>query len=281
MLLGGIAVLALATGVIGCVESGAFGNWNWLWLLPAGTLAGALALAVLAFLFLWLLAALVDMEKAQEKDNAFYRGVLKLYLPMIMTLLQARIHTQGTEKLPKDGRFLLVCNHINDMDPVTLLNAFPDSQLAFISKQENNKKFLVGPLMHKIMCQPINRENDREALKTILNCVRLLKEDRVSIAVFPEGYTSTDGLLHHFRYGVFKIAQRAKVPIVVCTLRNTNRLFHNAPRLKHTDVYLNLLDVLQPEDFAGMTTVELGEKIYNMMAQDLGPTLVLPPTPPQ
>lgn len=281
MLLGGIAVLALATGVIGCVESGAFGNWNWLWLLPAGTLAGALALAVLAFLFLWLLAALVDMEKAQEKDNAFYRGVLKLYLPMIMTLLQARIHTQGTEKLPKDGRFLLVCNHINDMDPVTLLNAFPDSQLAFISKQENNKKFLVGPLMHKIMCQPINRENDREALKTILNCVRLLKEDRVSIAVFPEGYTSTDGLLHHFRCGVFKIAQRAKVPIVVCTLRNTNRLFHNAPRLKHTDVYLNLLDVLQPEDFAGMTAVELGEKIYNMMAQDLGPALVLPPQPPQ
>lgn len=86
-----------------------------------------------------------------------------------------------------------MCNHLNDLDPLSLLKHFKKSQLAFISKRENDEKFIVGKLMHKILCQPINRENDREALKTIVKCIQILKEDKASIAVFPEGYTSRDG----------------------------------------------------------------------------------------
>ena len=135
-------------------------------------------------------------------------------------------------------------------------------------------KFIVGKLMHKLMCQPLNRENDREALKTILNCVRLIKEDEVSIGAFPEGYTSRDGLFHHFRHGVFKVAQKTKVPIVVCTLQNTNQIFKNALKLKSTHVELHLVDVIRPEQYEGMTTVQLGEMIHKIMADDLGPGLV-------
>lgn len=236
---------------------------------------GALLLAALAFLLLWFLCRIVDLNKPQAHDSKFYRFVLKLVIPVIMAILQMRVHTSGLEKTPKDGRFLLVCNHINDLDPVTLLRYFSRSQLAFITKRENMSMFLVGKLMHKILCQPINRENDREALKTILNCIRLIKEDQVSIAVFPEGYTSLDGKLHKFRHGVFKIATKTKVPIVVCTLQNTNKVFHNALRVKPTDVHLHLLEVIPPEFYENMTAVELGEYVHGLMAKDLGPELVL------
>ena len=217
----------------------------------------------------------MDLNKAQAHDSRFYRFVLKLVIPVIMAILQMRVHTSGLEKTPKDGRFLLVCNHINDLDPVTLLRYFSKSQLSFITKRENMSMFLVGKLMHKILCQPINRENDREALKTILNCIRLIKEDEVSIAVFPEGYTSLDGKLHKFRHGVFKIATKTKVSIVVCTLQNTNKVFHNALRVKPTDVHLHLLEVIPPEFYENMTAVELGEYVHGLMAKDLGPELVL------
>ena len=238
-------------------------------------LGGALLLAALAFLLLWFLCRIVDLNKPQEHDSRFYRFVLRLVIPVIMAILQMRVHTSGLEKTPKDGRFLLVCNHINDLDPVTLLRYFSKSQLSFITKRENMSMFLVGKLMHKILCQPINRENDREALKTILNCIRLIKEDEVSIAVFPEGYTSLDGKLHKFRHGVFKIATKTKVPIVVCTLQNTNKVFHNALRVKPTDVHLHLLEVIPPEFYENMTAVELGEYVHGLMAKDLGPELVL------
>jgi 1-acyl-sn-glycerol-3-phosphate acyltransferase len=182
-----------------------------------------------------------------------------------------RVHTKGLEKTPKDGRFMLVCNHLNDFDPVVLLHAFRRSQLAFISKRENGDRFIVGTLMHRIMCQPINRENDREALKTILNCIRLLKEDKVSIGVFPEGYTSLDHKFHSFRPGVFKIAQKAKVPIVVCTITNTFKVLGNLKKLKPTDVDLHLLAVIPPEELEGVTAVDIAQRVHAMMAEDLGP----------
>lgn len=275
MLIGIASVTALALAAVICASSGAFETLAWLWLLPVSGLGIFLVLALLVFLTLWLLCAIVKMDVPQEKDSRFYRGVTYLVAQAAMTILQMRVHTRGMEKTPKQGRFLLVCNHINDMDPVTLLWHFRKSQLAFISKRENDQKFMVGPLMHKILCQPINRENDKEALKTILKCISLLKEDQVSIAVFPEGYTSLDGLLHPFRSGVFKIAQKAKVPIVVCTLQNTQYVFKNAKRLKPTDVHLHLLDVLTPEQLDGMTAVEIGNRVHQMMADDLGPDLVL------
>ena len=238
-------------------------------------LGSFLSLGVLVFLILWISCLCVDLNKPQEEESKYFRFLLKLIPKAVLTILLARVHTKGLEKTPTDGRFMLVCNHINDLDPVTLMGYFPNSQLAFITKRENMSMFLVGKIMHKVLCQPINRENDKEALKTILKCISLIKEDKASVAVFPEGYTSMDGLLHRFRHGVFKIALKTKVPIVVCTLQNTNKVFKNVAKLKRTDVHLHLLTVIQPEEYEGLTAVELGERVHQLMADDLGPELVL------
>ena len=276
MLLVGISLISLLIACGICLGTNTFANCHWLWCLPVSFLGSFLILGLLTFLLVWFLCRIVDLSKPQEKDSKLYRTVLKLIAPAVMKILLTRVHTEGLEMTPKSGRFLLVCNHINDMDPVTLLACFRKSQLAFITKRENMSMFLVGKLMHKTLCQPINRENDREALRTILNCISILKEDKASIAVFPEGYTSMNGLLHPFRHGVFKIALKTNVPIVVCTLRNTNRIFRNALHLKPTHVHLHLLKVIQPEEYAGKTAVELGTYVHELMAQDLGPELVEP-----
>ncbi len=271
-----LALLA-AVGICFCV--GGFAEFAWLWILPVSFAGSLLAMGIVLFLAAWVACAVVDMDKPQEKDSPFYRRLTYILADTVVWLLRMRVHTEGLEQTPRQGRFLLVCNHINDLDPVVLFSYFKKSQLAFISKRENTTMFMVGKVMHKLMCQLINRENDREALKTILTCVRLIQEDTVSVAVFPEGYTSLDGKLHPFRSGVFKIAQKAKVPIVVCTMQNTNKVFKNIKHLKPTDIHLHLLGVLTPEDVQGMTTVEIGNQVHAMMAQDLGPDLVLEETP--
>jgi len=271
--------LALLAAIGICAGVGGFAGAQFLWVLPLSFLGSLLALAVAFFLVLWIASLLVDMNKPQEKDSAFYRALTYITADLVIWLLRVRVHTKGLEQTPKDGRFLLVCNHLDYMDPVTLFACFKKSQLAFISKRENSTMFVVGRLMHKLMCQLINRENDREALKTIITCVRLIQQDQVSVAVFPEGYTSLDGLLHPFRSGVFKIAQKAKVPIVVCTLQNTQYVFKNAKKGKPTDVHLHLVGVLHPEDMTGMTTVDIANRVHAMMAEDLGPDLVLQETP--
>ena len=274
VLLGLICILTvLITGAV-CFAADAFSSLEWLWILPVSALGSLVALLGLAFLFLWVMCQIVDLNKPQQKESPFYRTMARWYIDALVVLVRVRIHAQGLEKTPKDGRFLLVCNHTHDSDPIVLMQAFPKSQLAFITKRENTEKFMIGKLQHKLLCQPVNRENDREALKTILKCIQLIKEDEVSVGVFPEGYIFPDRKLHHFRNGVFKIAQKANVPIVVCTLQNTKYIYKNIASLKPTDVELHLVDVIPAEEVKACNTVELGERIYQMMAQDLGPELV-------
>ena len=163
------------------------------WLLPVFFAGICLVLAALALLFLWICCSRVDMETPQEEDSPFYRSMMHLYIEALVSLVGVRLHTRGLEKTPKEGRFLLVCNHLFIADPGVILHCFKKSQLAFVTKQENQALPFVGPIMHKILCQPIDRDNDRAALKTILKCISLIKEDKCSMCVFPEGYTSKDG----------------------------------------------------------------------------------------
>ena len=274
MLLGCVltAAVLIAAGI--CWLTGAFAGLVWLWLLPVCFLGAFLVLAGLAFLFFWLMCSRVNINKPQEHDSKFYRTLMHLYVDAILTVARVTVKTSGLEQTPKSGRFLLVSNHIDNIDPAFLLTYFRKSQLAFISKREVQQFFLVGQLMHKLLCQPINRENDREALKTILKCIQIIKEDKASIAVFPEGYIKPDKKLHHFRPGVFKIATKTKVPIVVCTIRDTPLVLNNFLHLKPSTVEIRLLAVIQPEEYENITTVELSDRIYKLMADDLGPDRV-------
>ena len=260
--------ITLASAITASALAFATETAGWLCLLAG--LGAWLVLAGLAFGFLVFVSQRVDMTVPQEEDDKFYRTVMNIYIEALKTLVGIRFTVTGAEKLPKEGRFMLVCNHLFLADPALLLNAFPKAELAFVTKRENEQMFIVGKIMHKIMCQSLDRDNDRSALKTILKCIQLLKEDLVSIGVFPEGYTSKDGKLHPFRAGVFKIAQKANVPIVVCTIQNTRSIFKNLAKLKKTDVPLHLVDVIPAEELKGKTTTEIADRVYEMMIADLG-----------
>ena len=242
-------------------------SWVMLPLLMVGFFLG---LFLLFFVTLVILCALVDMKKPQEHDSPFYRKLMMICIEALIQALQVRIRVQGREKLPQEGRFLLVCNHQHIGDPGVLLNAFPNSQLAFVGKKESADMFIINKLMHRTMCQFIDRENDRQALKTILRCIQILKDDEVSVGVFPEGGIKDIGKLAHFRPGAFKIAQKANVPIVVCTMKGSEGILRNGLRLKPTLVQLNLVDVIPAEDLKGHTTVEIADRVYELMLSDLG-----------
>ena len=275
MLIIGIAGMALLLSAVFCAAGGFFAGSAWVWVFPLSALGFFAALALLAFLFVLYLCKRVDQDVPQEEDSRFYRVVADLIVSSALPFLRIRVRRSGLEKVPTDGRFLLVCNHCNNSDPIILIYCLRKFQLAFISKRENKNMFVIGPMMHKLQCQLINRENDREALKTILKCIQILKEDKASIAAFPEGgILSEDGKLHHFRPGVFKIAQKANVPIVVCTLHNTKDVVRNIKHLKPSSVEMRVLDVIPAEQLKGVTTVDIAHRCYDLMTADLGPDLI-------
>ena len=270
MLLKIFAALSAASAVaagLGC------NGLSWLWVAPLTFLGSLIGWLVLAFLFL----LVVSYWKPKEEptgDSPFYRRLIEVYIESIFIILGMKVEPKGLENIPEKGRFMLVCNHLSLLDVLVLLVHFRGKELSFITKQENMSMFIIGKLMQRIQCLPLNRENDREALKTILKAIAVVKEDKASMCVFPEGTRSLDGKLHHFRSGAFKIAQKCSVPILVCTIQNTQKVFHNFFHGKSTPIPLHLVEVIPAEALKGVTTVDIANRVHAAMAADLGPDLV-------
>lgn len=222
-------------------------------------IVGFLVACLLFVLFISVLSLFSDKRKPQKEYNRLYAAVVTFTLGVICNFCRIRIHASGTEKVP-EGRFLLVGNHRSGFDPIITGWTLRKHRLAFIAKPSVMKIPVVGRDIHKACYMAIDREDDRAALRTILAAIDFLKRDVTSIGIYPEGTRNTgDGLLP-MRNGAFKIAQKAKVPIVICRVRGTENVVKNMP-WRHTDVDLEVLEVMDAEEIGTLKTNEIGDKV--------------------
>lgn len=239
-----------------------------LWLVPLLFIGIFLSLILIHTIvtLAWVLS--INTNKPMKNQKAF-RAFVKLTIPLILKVARVKVDSRGEEIVPKDRRMFFICNHQHDFDPVMILSVFPDNEISFIGKKEIYTEMpFFGKAMHGLGCLPIDRENDRAAAKTIIEASRLIKEDKGSIGLFPEGYTSKTCELLPFRNGSLKIAYRSSSPIVVCVINNTRSV---PKRLvwRSTKVDFRVLGVIEPEEYENLTTVELGDKLHDMMKAEL------------
>ena len=220
-----------------------------------------------------LLAAVVSLFIDKNRPLKRKLGICRLFCyvagSIVCTVAGIRPHLSGLEKIPADKRFLLVCNHRSGHDPMFMLDTLPKYDLAFISKPSNMEIPVIGRIAYGTGCLSINRENNREALKTIITASEYMLKDMCFMVIFPEGTRSKTGELGPFHAGSFKVAQKAKSPIVIACIRGTENvkkgLFKGG-----TDVYLDVLDTIPAEKACSSKTVELAEYSRNMILERLG-----------
>lgn len=229
-----------------------------------GIICGVLGVLILHVLFLFILSLFVK-DKDYDKVNKFYRAVFMYCMRIAMFLSNLKIKTVGKEKLNCiNGKFLLVGNHRSDYDPFVTTLGLNLKDTAFISKPENFKIPFFGKIARKCLYTSIDRENARNALKTINRAAELIKSGVVSYAVYPEGTRSKNKSLLPFHDGVFKIAQKAEAPIVVVGVRGTEIVHARAP-WKKTVVYVEVLEVIDKERVKALSSHELSDAVYNMI----------------
>ena len=263
-------VLALLASCALTWAASGFATLHALWQVPV-FFAGSFLALVLLFLLVVLISCLfVDPKKLLEKPSGYFRFLLNEFCRLALALGGVHVNVTGLEKVPRDGRFLLVSNHRFAFDPLVFYSSMPWADLAFLSKKENFSIFVVAQIMRKVLCLPVDRNNDRESLKSILKAIQFIKDDKASIAVFPEGRTNrTADPLLPYRCGVFKIAQKANVPIVVGTVEGTERIAHNVP-WRRSHVYVRIREVIPAEAVKAATTSALTEDICGKMRAALG-----------
>ena len=171
----------------------------------AGVLLAVLAIVILYLLFLITCSLFISKKKEYNKDSNFYRFVLTVATAIGLSMIGVRLHISGKEKIPKDKRVLFVSNHISKYDPLVSWWAFHEWRPAFVSKPSNFNVIVFGRIIHRCLFRPIDRENPRNAIKTINRAAELIKSGEVSVAIYPEGTRSYSKNLLPFHNGVFKI----------------------------------------------------------------------------
>ena len=227
-----------------------------------------LALSVLFVLCAAAVSVFIDKSWPRKKQNPLCRFFIRYGGELVCFYCGVRPHVNGLEKLPQDSRFLLVSNHRSLFDPLSAFQAFGAYNLAFISKPSNMKLPVLGAIAAGDCFLPIDRENDREALKSILCAADYLKRDLCSICIYPEGTRSKTRQLLPFHHGSFKIAQRAQVPLVIAAVSGTDRVKNNLLR-RPTNVYFDVLEVIPADTVCARTTTELAEHARTVIAAAL------------
>ncbi len=210
----------------------------------------------------------IDKKKVQERPSKFWLWHLHAVADLLVFYARADVSISGAELIPHDTRYLMVANHRSLADPVVMVHEMPKEELTFISKPGNLKLPIIGKVMHKCGCLPLDRENNREALKTVKAATEYIEKDYASVVIYPEGTRSKQEGMLPFHAGSFKIAQRAGVPVVVIALRNTDRVIHNFP-LKKTSVYIDVLGVIDAEYVREHKTRETAQLAQEMIEEHL------------
>ena len=185
-----------------------------------------------------------------------------------MKIMRIKYDLRGFDKIPEGKQMLIVGNHRSNFDPLIGWYVFRKHRPSYISKIENFKIPFYGRLIKRCCFMSIDRENPRNAMKTIERASKLLENDEVSIAVYPEGTRSKDCTLLPFHNGVFKIAQKAHVPVVVTTIQGTEKVKDNYP-WKSTTVRINVVKVLDADHVKATKTSDISDEVRELMLKDL------------
>ena len=263
MLILAFLLLALGAAVI-YVRCCGFVVWKTA-LLFAGCF---IALNLFYLVVAWVASWFVNPSKPLSRQNSLCRSAC-VYASMIVTgYCWVRTHVRGAEKLPEAGRFLLVSNHRSGFDPIVVTQVLRRFNISFVSKPSNMEMPVLGRIGYGAGCLPIDRENDRKALTTILTAADYLKRGLCSMAIYPEGTRSRGSELLPFHAGSFKIAQRAGAPIAVACVRGSENV-RRPHLLRSVDIYLDILEVIPAEQVKAMSTNELADYSRSLMEQQL------------
>ena len=234
-------------------------------------LGAVVGFAAILFLFFVMIPAFfglfVNPNKLYDKDSKFYRGLFVIQVRIALFCSRVRIQYEGDEKIPA-GRFLLICNHRSNFDPIVTAWSMRKYKLAFISKEENLKLPVFGRIIRRICYMPLVKNDARQAIGIIHHAAELIKNDECSVMVYPEGKRSFSNELLPFHGGVLKIAQRANVPIVVAVIEGTELVRDRFP--KKTKVSLRIIDVVSAEEAKAKRSVDLGVELHDEMLAVLG-----------
>lgn len=160
-----------------------------------------------------LLGAVIAILSAPfDPSGDFVLKLARLWSRILLWTAGVRLTVRMQVPLDPKQPYVFVANHLSTVDIWALFIALP-VKVRFIAKKQLSRIPIFGWSMAAGRFIFIDRQNPAAARRSIeLACERIRSGS--SVAVFPEGTRSRDGLLGPFKKGGFHLAMTAGVPVV-------------------------------------------------------------------
>jgi len=205
--------------------------------------------------------------KEAERD-ACAHAIARNWAQSGLAMNGSSIHVTGIEHVPETGGLLFVANHQSNFDIPILVGHVPREK-GFIAKLELLKVPSFGRWMKYIGCIFIDRNDARQSLETINEAAERIKAGH-SLVIFPEGTRSADGTVGAFKAGSLRLAMKSGVPIVPITISGSKDIMPKGSSIiKSASVEVIISPPLMPEEFKGMDSRQIAEKVRNIIVSNM------------
>lgn len=135
----------------------------------------------------------------------YFDWIHRTWSGLLLGLAGVRVEVEGAENLRVGGPQVLVSNHQSLFDILALFAALPVS-LRFVAKMELSRVPLFGRAMRRAGHVFIDRGDRSQAVEAMTQAGERMREEGLSLGLFPEGTRSPEGRLQPFKKGAFVLA---------------------------------------------------------------------------
>ena len=215
------------------------------------------------------------MNKRCDYSQQDIHDVINDFCKNSLRLNGQKVIIHGKENIPKEA-CLFVSNHRSMIDGLIMPSVIEKPLSMIIAKEPQYENIPIVNKWTKLSrCLYIDRENNRNAVKTISEASMVIK-DGISVGAFPEGHlTDENDILDVFKDGLFRIATKAQCPVVPIVIEGSEKSYivdkSTIPMVSDAEIHVYILKpVLNHIGDAKFKTVALSnivrekilEKIY-------------------
>ena len=164
------------------------------------------------------------MKKGTEAVEKTTSALVRLLLRPKLYFLEEE---KQADKLHEPS--ILVVNHTSHLDGPVVNTVFRKDRIHNLAAKDRFEQPGFGFFLRHTRCIPIDRQNPD--LSWIHESLRVLHEEKESVAIFPEGAHGTHRKQLPFHSGVVMLAALANVPIVMVYIDGPHKILRKRSKL--------------------------------------------------
>ncbi len=158
-----------------------------------------------------------------DRDRRKQNAVERAWGRALLAVSGVKVKVEGLEKIERDGSYIFVSNHLSYMDTPVALGNIP-VRFRFLAKRGLFQIPFLGWHLGRAGHIQVPREDARAAVKTMTLAAQVVRDEGISLLIFPEGGRSRTGEMRDFKEGAAFIAIKAGVPLVPMALKGTREV---------------------------------------------------------